>query len=178
MSEVDRARDRRLPDAPDGGQEVDDLGAEADQEEESVEELIAELEAVATERDEYLALAQAKQAELENYRKLVVRRQTDHLEQAGADLVVKLLPVLDALDSAVAHGEDSVVAVRSQLVGLLEKEGLARVECEGAPFDPNQHEAVAHEPADGGEPVVIETLRAGYRWHGRLLRAAMVRVRG
>lgn len=136
-----------------------------------------ELDAVAAERDEYLAMARAKQAEFENYRKLVMRRQAEHMEQAAADLVVKLLPVLDALDQGVAHGDDSLVTVRSQLLGVLEKEGLTRVEGGGAPFDPNEHEAVAHEPGEGGAPVVAETLRAGYRWNSRLVRAAMVTVR-
>jgi molecular chaperone GrpE len=48
----------------------------------------------------------------------------------------------------------------------------------GEPFDPNQHEAVMHEPGDGGDPVVLETLRIGYRWKGRVLRPAMVKVQG
>ena len=48
----------------------------------------------------------------------------------------------------------------------------------GEPFDPNQHEAVMHEPGEGGDPVVLETLRIGYRWKGRVLRPAMVKVQG
>jgi molecular chaperone GrpE len=144
----------------------------------SVEDLLTELEAVIVQRDEYLELARAKQAELENFRKQMIKRQTEHAEQAGADLVDQLLPVLDALDNGIGHGDESLVPVRSQLVGVLEKQGLVRVDPTGEPFDPNQHDAVAHEPGEGGEPNVAETLRAGYRWNGRLLRAAMVRVRG
>lgn len=144
----------------------------------SVEELVEELEAVIVQRDEYLELARAKQAELENFRKQMVKRQTEHAEQAAAGLVDHLLPVLDALDNGIGHGDESLVPVRSQLVGVLEKQGLARVDPTGEAFDPNEHDAVAHEPGDGGEPQVAETLRAGYRWNGRLLRAAMVRVRG
>jgi molecular chaperone GrpE len=49
---------------------------------------------------------------------------------------------------------------------------------EGQPFDPELHEAVMHEPGDGGESVVIESLRTGYLWKGRVLRPAMVKVRG
>jgi molecular chaperone GrpE len=67
--------------------------------------------------------------------------------------------------------------MRAQLLGVLEKEGLTRLDPTGEPFDPNEHEAVAHEPGDGGEPVVAESLRAGYRWQGHLLRPVMVRVR-
>jgi len=60
----------------------------------------------------------------------------------------------------------------------LEKEGLVRVDPVDDAFDPNEHDAVAHEPGEGDEASVAETLRAGYRWNGRLLRPAMVRVRG
>lgn len=142
------------------------------------DDVVGELTAVRAERDEYLELARAKQAELENFRKQVMKRQADHLQQAAADLVTKLLPVLDALDNGVSHGDESLVPVRAQLLGVLEKEGLRRVDPVGSSFDPNEHEAVAHEPGDGGETTVAETLRAGYWWNGRLLRAAMVRVRG
>ena len=48
----------------------------------------------------------------------------------------------------------------------------------GEPFDPNEHEAVVHEPGDGGPEVVDEVLRVGYRWHSRVLRPAMVKVKG
>jgi molecular chaperone GrpE len=46
------------------------------------------------------------------------------------------------------------------------------------PFDPSTAEAVMHEPGDGGEPVVVEVLRTGYEWKGRVLRAALVKVKG
>lgn len=144
----------------------------------TVEDLLGELEAVIAQRDEYLALAQAKQAEFENYRKRTMKQQADELARASAKLVEALLPVLDAFDYAVAHGDDSVVPLRAQLLGALEREGLSRLDPTGDDaFDPNEHDAVAHEPGDGGEPVVAETLRAGYRWQGHLLRPVMVRVR-
>ena len=143
----------------------------------SVEGLVADLERVVTERDSYLALAQSKQAEFENYKKRIMKQQADHLAHAAAALVEKLLPVLDALDAGVGHGDESVAATRAQLLGVLEKEGLSRIDPVGEAFDPNEQEAVASEDGDGGEPTVAETFRAGYRWNGRLLRPAMVRVR-
>jgi molecular chaperone GrpE len=143
----------------------------------SMEGLVADLERVVAERDEYLALAQAKQAEFENYKKRVMKQQADHLAHAAAELVDKLLPVLDALDAGVRHGDESVSPMRAQLLGVLEKEGLVRLDPEGTSFDPTEHEAVASEPGKGDEPSVAETFRAGYRWKGRLLRPAMVRVR-
>lgn len=147
----------------------------ADEELSPLEQMLATLTA---ERDDYLALAQAKQAEFENYRKQMAKRQVEMVEQAAAGLAEKMLPVLDALDAALAHGDDSLEAVRVQLLDVLGKEGLVRIVPTGEPFDPATHEAVLHDEGDGGDPVVIETLRPGYSWHGRLVRAAMVQVRG
>ncbi|HVL03882.1 MAG TPA: nucleotide exchange factor GrpE, partial [Acidimicrobiales bacterium] len=166
--------DPEAPDAP--APEAD--AAVGESPEPSVEDLLEELEAVIIQRDEYLELARAKQADFENFRKQAAKRQIDLTEQAAAGLVKSLLPVLDALDNGVGHGDESLVPVRAQLLGLLEKEGLVRVDPTDDIFDPNEHDAVAHEPGDGGEATVAETLRAGYRWNGRLLRPAMVRVRG
>ena len=154
-----------------------DPAADEDVDVPSVEGLVADLERVVTERDQYLALAQSKQAEFENYKKRIMKQQADHLAHAAASLVEKLLPVLDALDAGVGHGDESVALTRAQLLGVLEKEGLHRIDPVGEPFDPNEHEAVASEDGDEGEPTVAETFRAGYRWNGRLLRPAMVRVR-
>ena len=98
--------------------------------------------------------------------------------------------MLDTLDLAEAHlnetlemNEDAKAlrASRAMLLDILSKEGLERVDQAGVPFDPSVHDAVARsegEPGDGGEPVVEEVLRSGYRWKGQVLRAAMVRVRG
>ncbi|MDQ3462800.1 MAG: nucleotide exchange factor GrpE [Actinomycetota bacterium] len=166
--------DPEAPDAP--APEVGD--GPGDGPEPSVEDLVEELEAVILQRDEYLELARAKQADFENFRKQAAKRQLELTEQAAAGLAKALLPVLDALDNGVGHGDESLVPVRSQLLGVLEKEGLVRVDPVDDVFDPNDHDAVAHEPGDGGEASVAETLRAGYRWNGRLLRPAMVRVRG
>ena len=63
------------------------------------------------------------------------------------------------------------------MLGELRKQGLESIDLLGQPFDPVVAEAVAHEPGDGGEPLVAEVLRSGYTWNGRTLRAAMVRTR-
>ncbi len=104
--------------------------------------------------------------------------------------MAKLLPVLDTLDLAEAHlneslelGEDgkALRASRAMLMDILGKEGLLRVDQPNVPFDPSVHDAVAHSDGDGGEngeTLVDEVLRSGYRWKGQVLRPAMVRVRG
>ncbi len=85
--------------------------------------------------------------------------------------------MLDACDAAVAHGQaQAVEPILTALYGALEKEGLERIDPTGKPFDPAEADAVMHEPGEGGAQVVAATMRTGYRWRGRVLRPAMVKV--
>lgn len=130
------------------------------------------------ERAEYLDAYQRTRAEFENYKKRMMARQADEVARAAEVLVDKLLPVLDACESAIGHGHADVEPIFAALLGTLEKEGLTRIHPGAEAFDPTVHEAVIHEPGDGGETVVAEVLRTGYAWKGRLLRPAMVKVSG
>jgi len=132
---------------------------------------------IAQERDDYLDALKRLQADFENYKKRIIKQQTEHLERAAESLVEKLLPVLDTFDLARQHGGEGLDQVHGQLIAALEKEGLERIDPLDKPFDPNESEAVAHEPGDG-EPVVSEVMRTGYRFKGKLLRPAMVKVKG
>jgi molecular chaperone GrpE len=161
-----------------------------------VDDLDDLLSAARRERDEYLDLSRRVQADFENYKKRMLRQQTDNFERAAEDLVTKVLPVLDAFDLARAHlgeGDDlspegkALVAGSTLLADTLAREGLERIGVAGEAFDPTTHEAVDHAPAapvaEGDEaaaagPVIDEVLRGGYRWKGRVIRPAMVRVRG
>jgi molecular chaperone GrpE len=146
----------------------------------------ADLAQLAGERNELVDTLRRVQADFENYRKRVLREQTSLVERATERLVEDLLPVLDSFDGALGSlaGTDSpeaekvrdgVVGIRTQFLSVLEKAGLERIEADGTPFDPNEHEAVLQD--DGtGEPHVAETMRTGYRLKGRVLRPAMVRV--
>lgn len=132
---------------------------------------------------DYLDDLRRLQAEFENYKKQVVRRQSETLERAAEAIVTNLLPVLDAGDRARAHGSEEVAGLAGLLYDTLRKEGLESLSSQpGDGFDPKVHDAVAHEPADeesGSEGAVLaEVLREGYTWKGRLLRPAMVRVKG
>ena len=135
------------------------------------------------ERDGYLVDLQRVTAEFANFRKQVEKRSAAVSARARGDLVEKILPVLDACDLAVEHGADDVIPIRTSLVQVLEPAGLEVLDPLGEPFDPTRHEAVLHEPADDPEDVdvgqvVVGVLRRGYVWDGRVLRPAMVRVRG
>jgi len=155
------------------GDQVDE-----DAEGDPVLDVMAVLEA---ERDGYLLDLQRATAEFANYRRQAERRTTEVGGRARGDLAEKLLPVFDACDLALEHGADDVAPIRASLVQALEPVGLEVLDPVDEPFDPNRHDAVLHEPADDGDDsgqVVVEVLRRGYAWEGRVLRPAMVRVRG
>ena len=130
------------------------------------------------ERDEFKDIALRVQADFENYRKRAAVQLTDEVDRSTGRIVEAMLPVLDACEAAVAHGIEGVENIWSSLLGTLQKSGLEALDLQGQPFDPALAEAVLHEEGDGGEAVVVEVLRTGYRWKGRVLRAAMVKVKG
>jgi molecular chaperone GrpE len=144
-----------------------------------LERVTAERDQVSVERDQYLDTSRRLQAEFENYRKQVAKREVETRERAAESLVSELLPVLDACDGALASGASDVEPVRAALVDALTKKGLDRIGAAEEPFDPSKHDAVLHEPGETEDgPVVAEVMRAGYSWNGRVVRPAMVRVRG
>ncbi len=138
------------------------------------------------ERDEYLDALRRLQADFENYRKRVQRQQDESVSRAAERLVVALLPALDAFDMAAEHliGDEhaspgGLLQAAALLRDTLAKEGVERVGDVGEPFDPTAHEAVDHAADEGGTgPVVDAVLRVGYRFNGRVVRPAMVKVRG
>lgn len=152
---------------------------EADATSEAIEE---DLDAIVRERDDMRELVQRVQADFENYRKRMLREQTDKIERANDVLVEQLLPVLDSFELAMASLASADEGVRkgvelaySSLLDVLAKSGLERIDSLGQPFDPTEHEAVAQDDGDG-EPVVSDVYRAGYRSKGRVLRPATVKV--
>jgi molecular chaperone GrpE len=135
-----------------------------------------DLELLLAERAQYLEAYRRAQADFENYRKQAQKRQDDAVVRSVGRFVENLLPVLDSCDAALSHGASEVEPVLTALYGALSKEGLERIDPKGAAFDPAEAEAVVHEPGEGGEQVVSEVLRPGYRWQGKVLRPAMVKV--
>ena len=143
-----------------------------------------DLASLQQERDDLLDTSRRLQADFENYRKRVVREQTALVERSTEGLLEQLLPVLDSFELAVRNLEGSAVdtnvrkgieLVYAELMSVVERSGLERIECAGAPFDPNEHEAVMQDDGDG-EPHVDDVLRTGWKLKGRVLRPAMVKV--
>jgi molecular chaperone GrpE len=154
--------------------------------EDAEEAVVAELVAARAQADGYLDDLRRLQAEFDNYRKRTMREQTARIASASQALVAKLLPVLDNFELAVSHAEQSrdfdrmlkgVEMVFGELREVLSGEGLVSIEAEGKPFDPERHEAVVAVEQDGAEAgTVVDVIRKGYEFNGRVLRPAMVKV--
>jgi molecular chaperone GrpE len=124
-------------------------------------------------------------ADFANYRKRNEAERTEFAKFAKSDLISKILDVLDGFDRALATIPDELKGtpwvegmwlLERKLPGVLEAEGLRPVESLGLPFDPYQHEAVAHIPSDQPEGTVIEEHQKAYRLHDKIIRPALVTV--
>jgi molecular chaperone GrpE len=146
--------------------------------------------ALARERDELKDRLLRTAAEFDNYRKRTERERRELAEHAAADLIRDLLPVVDDLERALAAPiepgpgaervtafRDGVELIRRQVFEALRRRGVEPLEVVGQMFDPQWHEALAQEPADGrrdGE--ITAEIRRGYRIGQKLLRPALVKV--
>jgi molecular chaperone GrpE len=160
-------------------------GREAGEGEDGVQVIGDDLEAARTEAAQYLDHLRRLQAEFDNYRKRVQREQSQAMELAAEPVVRRLLEVLDDFELALMHANEKpdydrflhgVELVYAKLVDSLKAEGLERIDAQGAPFDPEQHEALMQTGEGDGEPVVADVLRPGYTLRGRVIRPAGVRV--
>ena len=128
-----------------------------------------------------------KQADLENFRKRMNRDKEEAIKFANGGLLLDLTAVLDDFERAISAAAQSeefatlysgIELIEKQLLGTLERKwGLIRFDSAGQPFDPERHEALATEPsAEHPEATVLEDYQKGYTLHGRVIRAARVRV--
>jgi molecular chaperone GrpE len=138
--------------------------------------------------EEYREHLQRLQAEFDNYRKRTIKEQSRMLELAAEPVIRRLLEVLDDFELALLHAEQQeqqpeiekftkgVELVFAKLVDALRTEGLEKMDADGAPFDPELHEALMQTGEGDGDPVVAEVFRPGYTLKGHVLRPAGVRV--
>src|SRR3954454_20532356 len=136
--------------------------------------------------DRFRDLALRSQADFENYKKRAAREKEEAIKYANSSLLEKLIAIVDnfelGLEAARAEGEKSPIfsgmsMVLKQLMDFLADSGLEPIDATGQKFDPNLHEAIAHEPSkEVGEGTVIRQTRRGYRLKDRLLRPSSVVV--
>ena len=137
-----------------------------------------------SEPEDYLALAQRVQADFENYRKRVARETAAAGERARSGLVRELLPIVDNLERALASAEEGeqhlaegVRLVHSELIAVLERNGVQQFDPCGEKFDPAEHEALSVRD-EGESGLVVDVVEKGYRSNGTVLRPARVVVSG
>jgi molecular chaperone GrpE len=170
------------PPVPPGEEPVtsrDEAGEPSGEEDPANEE-----ERIVEQPEDYLALAQRIQADFENYRKRAVREAAQAGERARSGLVRELLPIVDNLERALASAEEGeqhlaqgVRLVHSELIAVLERNGVEQFDPAGDKFDPSEHEALSVR--EGGEPgLVLDVVEKGYRSNGTVLRPARVVVSG
>jgi molecular chaperone GrpE len=147
---------------------------------ESLKKQLAEAESKTSEyKDSWLR----SQAEFQNYRKRLDRDQEIMHNSMKGDIIKKVLPVLDDLERALQNRSvddpwaNGIELVARKFQNILESEGIKRIEALGTEFDPNFHEAISHEPADGAKSgSVIGVVQNGYMLGDRVIRPALVRV--
>ena len=152
---------------------------------ERVEELERELADARAKGEEHLYNWQRSAADFANFKRRTDEERATVGQFSNALLIGKLLAVLDDFDRALesvppeAHDPwiEGVKLVERKLRGVLDSEGVTAIEAVGQPFDPNVHEAVAHEEtADHPDNQVIDEVQRGYRLHDRVIRPSLVRV--
>jgi molecular chaperone GrpE len=135
--------------------------------------------------DRFRDLALRSQADFDNYKKRSAREKEEAIKYANSSLLERLVGILDNFELGLAAAKEQgpsspiysgMVLVQKQLNDLLTENGLQPIEAEGKKFDPNLHEAIAHEPSEFAEETVIRQTRRGYRLKDRLLRPARVVV--
>lgn len=126
-------------------------------------------------------------AELSNYKKKLEEEREKYIEFANAELIKNMLFIIDNFENAVKSSEharkdpnsfiNGIEMIYKDLISLLEKEGLKAQSTKNADFDPLKHEAVARiDGKESKDGMIIEEMRKGYEFKGRVIRPAMVKV--
>ena len=134
--------------------------------------------------DRFRDLALRSQADFDNFKKRATREKEEAIKYANSSLLDRLIAIVDnfelGLAAAKSEGEQSPVysgmsMVLKQLTDFLADNGLQPIDAEGQKFDPNLHEAIAHEPSTKvAEGNIVRQTRRGYRFKDRLLRPSSV----
>jgi molecular chaperone GrpE len=149
----------------------------------ALEELQKQLAEAQSQAAEYKDGWQRAVADFQNYKRRVDAENKETYQNAVGNIIKRYLTILDDLERALAHRPtdqpwaDGIELIYRKLQTILENEGLKRIEAEGKPFDPNFHEAIGQEPAEGIESgQVIGVVQQGFMLGERVIRPAMVRV--
>ncbi|MFP4403020.1 MAG: nucleotide exchange factor GrpE [Candidatus Woesearchaeota archaeon] len=126
-------------------------------------------------------LAKRLKADFENYKKCVDREKEKSYDFASYNLIEKLLPVLDTFDQAILNTKveserKGIGLVYSQLIEVLSKVGLRKIECIGKEFDPYYHDIIMTVESNKDDNIILEEFQTGYMLNDKILRHSKVKV--
>jgi len=145
-----------------------------------------EIEEMTAREGDYPDLLQKTQADFINYKHRVERERKEQAKFAKADLILRLLPILDdfnraqeAMPPEIAEADWSkgIELIKRKLMAVLEEEGMSKIEAEGKDFDPREHDALSYEESERYEEGKVKAVFSdGYRLNDRVIRPAQVAV--
>lgn len=153
--------------------------------EEGKDECAMKLEQCEKEKNEYLELSRRMKADLANFKKDQEKMMQSFTQYAAEDAIEKFLPVLDSIALALKYVPKEletngwvkgIASIKQQIDAMLRDMKVTEIPAAGVQFDPAMHEAVAQEESDEQDGKVIEELQKGYMLHGKVLRAAKVKI--
>jgi len=140
------------------------------------EEKIKELENLKKELEDYKNKYLRALADYQNLEKRVIEEKELIVKTANKNLILKLLPFLDALDKAEVFVKDQgLKIVKENLIKVLKEIGVEEIDVLNKPFDPITSEAIDIVASDK-DNIVVEVLRKGYKFQDKILRVAQVKV--
>lgn len=132
--------------------------------------------------NEYIETLKRLQAEFENYKKREEKDKIEHKKILNAELVKKILPVLDSFEIAFKNSKNpetfkkGMELIYAQLLSTLKEQGLRKIDCCNYEFDPYRHEVLLTEESDKKEGTILEELQSGYMLNDLVIRHSKVKI--
>lgn len=144
-----------------------------------------ELQKERNKSEEYLTKLKYLQAEFENYQKRIKREIAENIQFGNQKIITEFLTIFDELEYAIKAGKSSkdkealirgVKITLKKIYSILEKEGVSKIETVGKPFDPLLHDAIESLSDEKGEVIIVEEIRKGFTFKGKVIRPSLVKV--
>ena len=170
LETIKRALGENKPKEKEPHKENEDIQKELEQKNKAIEEITDTLKRL--------------QAEFENYRKRVEKEKIEFMKYSHAEMIAKILPVLDSFEMALKHTSEpqkfinGMKLIYAQFHSVLEAEGVKPIKTEGEKFDPYRHEVLMKEESEKPEGTILEEFQKGYTLNDKVLRFSKVKVSG
>ncbi|WAM30773.1 nucleotide exchange factor GrpE [Caldicellulosiruptor naganoensis] len=160
---------------------------QSQEQEDPIEVLKKQLEEKEKEVEEYKSLCQRIAADFDNYKKRIAKDKENMYYEVVADVVGKLLPIVDNFERAISSAKESentneeflrgLEMIKKQIDDIFSKLGVEPIEALNKEFDPYLHNAIMHVVDERyGKNIVIEEFQKGYKIKDRVIRYSLVKV--